>query len=63
MVEDKASGEIRFVPCPELNTLLKCSSNLTFSLAPGWAFVETEELRKDLRCKWSGYESNAFDIL
>jgi hypothetical protein len=34
---------------------LKYSSNLTFSLAPGWAFVETEDWRKDLGCKWSGY--------
>jgi len=30
-------------------------SNLTFSLAPGWAFVETEDWRKDLVCKWSDY--------
>jgi len=30
-------------------------SNLTFSLAPGWAFVETEDWRKDLGCQWSGY--------
>ncbi|KAF8805325.1 hypothetical protein BYT27DRAFT_7169455 [Phlegmacium glaucopus] len=29
-------------------------SNLTFSLAPGWAFVETEDWRKDLGCGWSG---------
>ncbi|KAF8177855.1 integral peroxisomal membrane peroxin-domain-containing protein [Pholiota molesta] len=30
------------------------SSNLTFSLAPGWAFVETEDWRKDVQCAWSG---------
>ncbi|KAH9480863.1 hypothetical protein JR316_0007465 [Psilocybe cubensis] len=30
------------------------SSNLTFSLAPGWRFVETEDWRKDLKCEWSG---------
>ncbi|KAF8965903.1 hypothetical protein BDZ97DRAFT_1658264, partial [Flammula alnicola] len=30
------------------------SSNLTFSLAPGWAFVESEDWRKDLQCVWSG---------
>jgi len=29
-------------------------SNLTFSLAPGWAFVESEDWRKDLQCAWSG---------
>ncbi|KAF9474279.1 hypothetical protein BDN70DRAFT_815947 [Pholiota conissans] len=30
------------------------SSNLTFSLAPGWAFVESEDWRKDVQCEWSG---------
>ncbi|KIM41141.1 hypothetical protein M413DRAFT_445856 [Hebeloma cylindrosporum] len=30
------------------------SSNLTFSLAPGWSFVESEDWRKDVRCAWSG---------
>ncbi|KAJ2915917.1 hypothetical protein MD484_g4506, partial [Candolleomyces efflorescens] len=30
------------------------SSNLTFSLAPGWSFVETEDWRKDLVGGWSG---------
>ncbi|TFK26833.1 hypothetical protein FA15DRAFT_666970 [Coprinopsis marcescibilis] len=29
-------------------------SNLTFSLAPGWAFVETEDWRKDVLAEWSG---------
>lgn len=29
-------------------------SSLTFSLAPGWAFVETEDWRKDLLGEWSG---------
>ncbi|EAU82496.2 hypothetical protein CC1G_08247 [Coprinopsis cinerea okayama7 len=30
------------------------SSNLTFSLAPGWSFVETEDWRKDVVGEWSG---------
>ncbi|KAF7422967.1 hypothetical protein PC9H_011131 [Pleurotus ostreatus] len=30
------------------------SSNLTFSLASGWAFVETEDWRKDVVGKWVG---------
>ncbi|KAF5317834.1 hypothetical protein D9619_012638 [Psilocybe cf. subviscida] len=30
------------------------SSNLTFSLAPGWRFIETEDWRKDTQCAWSG---------
>ena len=30
------------------------SSNLTFSLSDGWAFVETEDWRKDLTGDWSG---------
>ncbi|PPR04360.1 hypothetical protein CVT24_013194 [Panaeolus cyanescens] len=34
------------------------SSNLTFSLAPGWAFVETEDWRKDLSAEWSGCGSD-----
>jgi len=29
------------------------SSNLTFSLAPGWAFVETEDWRKDVSGEWA----------
>ena len=29
-----------------------CSSNLTFSLAPGWLFVETEDWRPDLEGRW-----------
>ncbi|KAH7923836.1 hypothetical protein BV22DRAFT_1092136 [Leucogyrophana mollusca] len=28
------------------------SSNLTFSLAPGWVFVETEDWRADLEASW-----------
>lgn len=28
------------------------SSNLTFSLSPGWAFVETEGWRPDLNAAW-----------
>ncbi|KAF9564199.1 hypothetical protein CPC08DRAFT_734571 [Agrocybe pediades] len=35
------------------------SSNLTFSLAPGWRFVETEDWRKDLQCTWSGCGGDA----
>lgn len=30
------------------------SSNLTFSLAPGWYFVETEDWRSDLEGSWAG---------
>ncbi|KAF7968953.1 hypothetical protein HWV62_28797 [Athelia sp. TMB] len=30
------------------------SSNLTFSLAPGWRFVETEDWRPDLHADWAG---------
>ena len=30
----------------------KNSSNLTFSLAPGWLFVETEDWRADLEAGW-----------
>jgi len=30
------------------------SSNLTFSLAPGWAFIDSEDWRKDIQCAWSG---------
>ncbi|KZP23366.1 hypothetical protein FIBSPDRAFT_952160 [Athelia psychrophila] len=29
-------------------------SNLTFSLAPGWRFVETEDWRPDLHADWAG---------
>lgn len=29
-----------------------CSSNLTFSLSPGWLFVETEDWRPDLEGRW-----------
>ena len=32
------------------------SSNLTFSLSPGWLFVETEEWRPDLQGSWIGQE-------
>ena len=35
------------------------SSNLTFSLAPGWAFVESEDWRKDVQCAWSGCGGDA----
>ena len=34
------------------------SSNLTFTLEPGWAFVETEDWRKDLEASWSTVESD-----
>ncbi|KAF7370431.1 hypothetical protein MSAN_00674800 [Mycena sanguinolenta] len=30
------------------------SSNLTFSLDPGWAFVTTEDWRADLEAQWAG---------
>ncbi|KAJ7625496.1 integral peroxisomal membrane peroxin-domain-containing protein [Roridomyces roridus] len=30
------------------------SSNLTFSLDPGWAFIETEDWRADLEARWAG---------
>ncbi len=29
------------------------SSNLTFALEPGWAFVETEDWGADIEAKWS----------
>ncbi|GJE88805.1 hypothetical protein PsYK624_048920 [Phanerochaete sordida] len=32
------------------------SSNLTFSLSPGWLFVETEDWRPDLEASWIGPE-------
>ena len=35
------------------------SDNLTFSLAPGWAFVESEDWRKDVQCAWSGCGGDA----
>lgn len=35
------------------------SSNLTFSLEPGWAFVETEDWRKDLEASWIEIDSDA----
>ena len=31
---------------------MRCSSNLTFALEPGWAFVETEDWRPDLVGSW-----------
>ncbi|KAH8114405.1 integral peroxisomal membrane peroxin-domain-containing protein [Phellopilus nigrolimitatus] len=34
------------------------SSNLTFSLERGWAFVETEDWRKDLEASWVGVDSD-----
>ena len=39
--------------------LIIYSSNLTFALAPGWAFVETEDWRKDLEASWIDVESDA----
>ena len=35
------------------------SGNLTFPLAPGWAFVESEDWRKDVQCAWSGCGGDA----
>jgi len=46
-----------FVEMIERNKVLitfMYSSNLTFSLAPGWSFVESEDWRKDVQCTWSG---------
>ena len=34
------------------------SSNLTFELETGWAFVETEDWRKDLDASWTDIESD-----
>ncbi|EJC98532.1 uncharacterized protein FOMMEDRAFT_114364 [Fomitiporia mediterranea MF3/22] len=34
------------------------SSNLTFTLEVGWAFVETEDWRKDLEASWTAVESD-----
>ena len=65
-VSDDGSGDVRSVrfrvcyaaaahqhvgPSP-----LAFSSNLTFSLSPGWLFVETEEWRPDLEGSWIGQE-------
>ncbi|KAI5116586.1 hypothetical protein M0805_009229 [Coniferiporia weirii] len=33
-------------------------SNLTFALQPGWAFVGTEDWRKDLEASWTDVESD-----
>ena len=55
-----ASGEVRFVfydffLCIPFNVLhVRTSSNLTFSLAPGWSFVDSEDWRKDPQAFWSG---------
>lgn len=39
--------------------LTSCSSDLTFALEPGWAFVVTEDWRKDLVASWAeGVESD-----
>ncbi len=38
--------------------LMAYSSNLTFSLEPGWAFVETEDWRKDLEASWADVNSD-----
>ena len=38
--------------------LIVYSSNLTFTLEPGWAFVETEDWRKDLEASWTLVESD-----
>lgn len=61
--------ESTLTPChaaPRLTHLyLDYSSNLTFSLAPGWAFVETEDWRKDVQCAWApcGGDPGAFAYL
>ena len=48
MVE--GSGEISFVRIQILEI-----QQQSFLLAPGWAFVETEDCRKNWRVKWSGF--------
>jgi hypothetical protein len=58
------SASLRFVEMIDiLIRFLRCcfyySSNLTFSLAPGWAFVESEDWRKDVQCAWSGCGGDA----
>ena len=43
----------RFLRClPPFRS--RYSSNLTFDLESGWAFVETEDWRKDLEASWAG---------
>ena len=31
---------------------------MTFTLTPGWAFVETEDWRKDLEASWTDVDSD-----
>ena len=63
-VADDGSGEVR---CARSKRSHGCgvgsyrhartgSSNLTFSLSPGWLFVETEDWRPDLGGSWAGSE-------
>ena len=62
-------GEVRYVfllysclgvccSCPRCSCRVLRSSNLTFSLSPGWAFVETEGWRPDVVAAWA-VEGNA----
>lgn len=39
--------------------LLFYSSNLTFSLSPGWSFIETESWRPDLVASWAMAEDSS----
>lgn len=57
----EGDGEVRsvyssFLTHPRTDRVPRAisSSNLTFSLSDGWAFVETEDWRKDLTGDWSG---------
>jgi len=52
-------------PPPSINILTNAmvnrdSSNLTFSLAPGWAFVPSESWRKDRAAEWAFPESKPY---
>ncbi|KAF9458809.1 hypothetical protein BDZ94DRAFT_1312920 [Collybia nuda] len=48
------STSFQFILPPSLPLI---NSNLTFSLAPGWAFVTTEGWRKDRSAAWAGVSS------
>ena len=59
-IKEDGTGDVRYVISPVLHSpvstllerLTNCSSNLTFLLAPGWAFVETEDWRPDIEGTW-----------
>jgi hypothetical protein len=54
-VAANGAGDIRSVVAPPVAPVCSHgnSSNLTFLLEPGWAFVETEDWRADIEAKWS----------